>query len=126
MQLKLPVAMAILVAVATPAVAQNVENGEQIFRKCRACHQVGDGAKNFVGPVLNNIMNRPAGSVEGYNYSAANKEAGQKGLVWTEENLFRYLENPAVFMPKTKMAFAGLKDDADRRDLIAYLKSQSK
>jgi cytochrome c len=126
MQLKHAVAVALFVGIATPAAAQNAENGEQVFRKCRACHQVGEGAKNVVGPILNNIVNRPAGTIEGYNYSQANKEAGQKGLVWTEENLFKYLENPAAFMPKTKMAFAGIKDESDRKDLIAYLKTQSK
>lgn len=126
MWLKALVATAALLAVASPAAAQNVENGEQVFKKCRACHQVGDNAKNVVGPVLNNIINRPAGAVEGFNYSQANKDAGKGGLVWTEENMFKYLENPAAFMPKTKMAFVGLKDEADRKDVIAYLKKFSK
>lgn len=119
------VGLAFLVAVVSPAAAQNAENGEQVFRKCRACHQIGEGAKNTVGPQLNNIIGRPAGSVEGFNYSQANKEAGQNGLVWTEENLFKYLENPRAFMPKTKMAFAGLREEADRKDVIAYLKKFS-
>jgi Cytochrome c2 len=63
----------------------------------------------MVGPQLNGIIGRPAGAVEGFNYSQANKKAGEEGLVWTEENLFKYLENPREFMPKNKMAFAGLK-----------------
>lgn len=122
---------AILAAVAaitfgTGALAQNAENGADVFKKCRACHQVGDGAKNGVGPLLTGIVGRKAGSVEGFNYSDANKEAGGKGLVWTEEEMFKYLENPAAYMPKNKMAFAGVKDEADRNDLIAYLKTFAK
>mgnify|MGYP005852993349 CR=1 FL=1 len=119
------VGLAFLVAAVSPAAAQDAENGEQVFRKCRACHQVGEGAKNTVGPQLNNVVGRPAGSVEGYNYSKANKEAGAGGLVWTEENLMKYLENPRAFMPKNKMAFAGLRDEQDRKDVIAYLKKFS-
>jgi cytochrome c2 len=108
---------------AAGAAAQDADKGESVFKACRACHQVGEGAKNGVGPVLNGIVGRKAGSIEGFNYSEANKEAGAGGLVWTEEKLFAYLEKPLVFMPKTKMAYAGLKDEVDRKDLIAYLKT---
>lgn len=111
-------------AFAGAASAQDVENGKDVFKKCRACHQVGEGAKNVVGPMLNGIVGRKAGSVEGFNYSEANKEAGAKGLVWTEEELFKYLEAPAKYMPKNKMAFVGLKDEKDRKDVIAFLKAQ--
>ena len=103
--------------------AQDAANGEQVFKACRACHQVGDGAKNAVGPVLNGVVGRKAGTIEGFNYSEANKTAGAGGLVWTEDQLFNYLEKPMAFMPKTKMAYAGLKDEGDRKDLIAYLKT---
>lgn len=113
---------ALLMGATNPAQAQDAENGEQVFRKCRACHQVGDTAKNAVGPLLNGIVGRKAGTIEGFNYSAANKEAGANGLLWTEDVLFKYLESPAAFMPKNKMAFAGLRDDAERKDVIAYLK----
>lgn len=119
------IGLAFLLAALSPAAAQDAENGEQVFRKCRACHQVGEGAKNTVGPQLNNIIGRPAGSVEGFNYSKANKEAGAGGLVWTEENLMEYLENPRKFMPRNKMAFAGLRDEQDRKDVIAFLKKYS-
>jgi cytochrome c len=105
-----------------PVLAQDAANGEDVFKKCRTCHQVGNAAKNSVGPILNGIIGRPAGTIEGFSYSPANKEAGSKGLVWSEENLFKYLENPAAFMPKTKMIFAGIKDGQDRKDVIAYLK----
>ena len=108
---------------AAPSMAQDVENGQSLYRQCRACHQVGAGAKNLVGPQLNGIVGRKAGTVDGFNYSEANKKAGADGLVWNEANLLKYLENPLQFMPGTKMAYAGLKDEADRKDVIAYLKS---
>lgn len=105
------------------AAAQDAGNGEQIFRQCRACHQIGEGAKNIVGPQLNGLIGRRVGSVEGFNYSKANKEFGDKGQVWSEEELMKYLAAPLTYMRGTKMAYAGLKDEAARRDLIAYLKS---
>ena len=105
------------------ASAQDVENGQSVYRQCRACHQIGAGAKNLVGPQLNAVIGRKAGTVEGFNYSEANKAAGTKGMVWDEATLMQYLENPLQFMPGTKMAYAGLKDEADRKDVIAYLKS---
>lgn len=111
---------------ATSAMAQDAENGQDLFRQCRACHQIGSGAKNLVGPHLNGIVGRKAGSVDGFNYSEANKKAGAGGLVWDEASLIKYLENPLGFMPGTKMAYAGLKDDGDRKDLIAYLAKSAK
>jgi len=115
-------------ALAGAAAAQegNAEEGAEVFKKCRACHDVGPAAKNKVGPLLNDIIGRKAGTIEGFAYSDANKAAGAKGLVWTEEVMFKYLENPLTFMPATKMAFAGLKDAQDRKDVIAYLKAAGK
>lgn len=110
----------------TAAFSQDAENGQNVYRQCRACHQIGANAKNLVGPQLNGIVGRKAGTIEGFNYSEANKAAGAKGLVWTEDVLLKYLANPLTFMPGTKMAYAGLKDEADRKDVIAYLKSASK
>jgi cytochrome c len=115
-----------LAPVRAPAQGGNAADGAEVFKKCRACHDVGPAAKNKVGPVLNGIIGRQAGTIEGFNYSPAKEEAGKKGLLWTEEVLFKYLEAPLSFMPGTKMAFAGLKDEQDRRDLIAYLKQFSK
>src|SRR6516162_3481361 len=111
-----------------PTAAQegNAEEGAEVFKKCRACHDVGPEAKNKVGPVLNDIVGRKAGTIEGFPYSDANKSAGGQDLVWTEDALFKYLENPLSFMPGTKMAFAGLKDPQDRKDIIAYLKKYTK
>jgi len=115
-----------LVPVGAPAQEGNAEEGAEVYKKCRACHDVGPEAKNKVGPLLNGIIGRQAGTIEGYNYSEANKQAGAKGLVWTEEVMTKYLEAPLSFMPGTKMAFAGLKDGQDRKDVIAYLKKFSK
>lgn len=113
-------------AFAPMALAQDAENGEQVFRQCRACHQVGPDAKNLVGPKLTGIIGRKAGTVEGFNYSQANKDSGTKGLVWTDDKLLAYLENPLTFMPGTKMAYAGLKDETARKDVIAYLAKAGK
>lgn len=100
----------------------NADAGEDVFKKCHACHDVGPEAKSKVGPVLNGIVGRKVGSMPGFSYSDANKGVGEKGAVWSEEELFKYLENPLAYMPKTKMIFAGLKDEQDRRDVIEYLK----
>jgi cytochrome c len=123
----LVLALAMVGTFAHPSYAQdgNPEEGAEVFKKCRACHDVGPTAKNKVGPLLNGIIGRQAGTIEGFEYSAANREAGGKGLTWSEDVLFKYLENPLTFMPGTKMAFAGLKDPQDRKDLIAYLRSFS-
>ncbi len=110
-------------ASAAPAQEGSAEAGADVFKKCRACHDVGPAAKNKVGPLLNGIIGRAAGTIEGFSYSEANKKAGAGGLVWTEEVIFKYLEAPLSFMPGTKMAFAGIKDAQDRKDLIAYLKT---
>jgi cytochrome c len=97
--------------------------GENSFKKCKICHQIGEGAKNQVGPELNGVIGRKAGSVEGFAYSPAMKEAGEKGLTWTEENINKYIENPKEFVPKNKMAFVGIKQEGERADIIAYLKN---
>lgn len=95
--------------------------GEQVFAQCRACHVVEQGV-NRIGPSLYNIVGRPAGSVEGYNYTPANANSG---ITWSEEKLFQYLENPHRVIPGTKMAFAGLPDPQDRANVIAFLETQS-
>jgi cytochrome c len=118
----LALALAMAGLAGTAAAQQgNAEAGEDVFKKCRACHDVGEGARNKVGPQLNGIIGRKSGTVEGFAYSDPNKEAGAKGLVWTTDEMFKYLENPQAYMPKNRMAFAGLKDEQDRRDVIAYL-----
>lgn len=119
--------LAIFIAVAacvTPAWAQDDHKGEQVFRPCRACHAIGPGAKNKSGPELNGIVGRKAASVPGFIYSDAMKQAAAKGLVWTESNLTQYLESPDTFLPNGVMPFAGIKNEADLKDLIAFLKKQ--
>lgn len=106
------------VAAAPDAAAQNATDGARVFKQCIACHAVGPGAKNKVGPELNGLFGRHSGSVAGFSYSEANK---QSGIVW-DEALFRdYIRNPRSKIPGTKMVFAGLKDEQQITDLIAYL-----
>ncbi len=109
---------AVLVGLAVPVKAQDVAAGEKDFVVCRACHQIGPGAKIAVGPVLNGIVGRKAGTYPGYTYSPANKDSG---IVWSPEELDKYLTNPQAVVPRTKMIYPGLKDDQKRRDVIAYL-----
>jgi cytochrome c len=104
---------------ATSAFAQDAENGADVFKKCRACHQIGPGAKNSIGPILNGLFGRKAGSVEGFNYSDANKNSG---VTWDEATFTKYIKDPRAFMPGNRMAFPGIKDDLDIKDLIAFLK----
>lgn len=112
-------------AAAAPAVAGDAAHGEQVFRRCAACHRVGEGAGNAAGPQLNDLLGRTAGTAEGYNYSKAMKDAGAGGLVWNEETLDAFLTDPRGMVKGTKMMFPGLKKDADRDDIISYLKTFS-
>ncbi|MFN3287100.1 MAG: c-type cytochrome [Sphingomonadaceae bacterium] len=118
-----------LAALAAPAAAQQLKignltgdpaRGQAAFAPCRACHVTQPGV-NRVGPSLHGIIGRRAGTVPGFNYSAANKNSG---VTWTPQVMFTYLENPRKFMPGTKMAYAGLKDPQKRADLIAWLATQ--
>ena len=115
-----------LAAGAAYAADGDPKEGEEVFKACRACHQVGPTAKNALGPILNGILGRKAGTIEGFNYSPANLKAGEDGWVWSEANLTKYLENPRTAMPGNRMAFAGVTDERDRLDLVAYLKSLAK
>ena len=101
------------------AQAQDASAGEKVFLKCRACHQTGETAKNAVGPVLNGLIGRKSGTVEGYNYSDANKNSG---LTWDEATFKEYIKNPKAKIPGTKMIFVGLPNDKEIEDVLAYLK----
>jgi cytochrome c len=105
---------------AAPARAQDAAAGEKDFIVCRACHQIGPTAKNMVGPVLNGVVGRKAGTYPGYNYSDANKNSG---LTWDEATLTTYLANPQQVVKGTKMIFPGVKDPQKVQDIIAFLKS---
>mgnify|MGYP006176718651 CR=1 FL=1 len=85
----------------------------------RACHAVGEGAKNKVGPVLNGLDGRKSGTVEGYNYSDANKNSG---ITWSKQTFLDYIKDPKAKMPGTKMVFNGVKQAPQLADLVAYLK----
>jgi len=93
--------------------------GASTFKICKACHQIGETAKNFVGPELNGLVGRKAGTVPGYTYSDANKNSG---ITWDEATLTKYLHNPKEVVPGTKMVFPGLPKDEDVANVIAYLK----
>lgn len=102
-----------------------VAEGEKVFKKCKACHQVGDGAKNKSGPHLNGVMGRAMASSEGFNYSATLAEMGAGGAVWDEASLAEFLANPKGYVSGTKMSFAGLKKEGDIKAVTEYLKSFS-
>ncbi|WP_118133506.1 cytochrome c family protein [Oceanicella sp. SM1341] len=113
---------ATLLALATPAFADgDPAKGEKVFRKCQACHAVGEGATNKVGPELNGIVGRAAGALEDFKYSSAMEEAAAGGLVWTPEHIAEFLEKPRDFVKGTKMTFAGLRKEEERADVVAYL-----
>jgi cytochrome c len=114
-------AAGLLVAMSAAAMADDVEAGKKVFNKCKVCHSLAPG-ENKIGPSLAGVIGRPAGSVEGFKYSDAMKNSG---ITWNEETLDKYLADPKGFIPGNKMAFAGLKKEEDRKNVIAYLKSAS-
>ncbi|MDQ0504495.1 c-type cytochrome [Xanthobacter agilis] len=108
-------------AVAATAEAGDPAKGETVFKKCMACHAIGPGAKTKVGPPLNGIVGAKWAHFEGYPYSEDIKAGAAAGKVWDLATLDNYVTNPKVLAPKGKMAFPGLKDAADRANLIAFL-----
>ncbi len=101
------------------AAAQDLAAGEQSFRKCLPCHSVGEDARHKIGPLLNGLEGRKSGTIDGYNYSEANKKAE---IVWGEDSFKDYIQNPLARVPGTKMAFGGIKNDPEIANLWAYLK----
>ncbi|MEX3007841.1 c-type cytochrome [Hoeflea sp. TYP-13] len=115
---------ALIAGLAGPAFADgDVAKGEKVFKKCKACHAVGDGAKNKVGPHLNGIVDNTIGSVEDFKYSKIFLEKKDEGFVWTVEEIDAYLTKPKKYLPGNKMSFAGLKKEKDRQNVIAYLQT---
>lgn len=124
----LAVVAATLASATLPAAAEDIgdaDRGKKIFKKCKSCHQVGEGAKNRVGPHLNGVFGRAAGTVEDFRYSDDMAREGAGGLIWTLETMDTFLENPKSLVSKTRMSFRGLKKERDRRDVLAYLRQFS-
>ena len=118
MMLRAMIAAVALCASVAPAMAADPAAGEKAYAVCKACHRVGEGAKNTVGPTLNGVVGRPAASVEGFAYSEPMKKSG---ITWDEAALTEYLKNPKAKVPGTKMAFAGIKNEKEINDLWAYI-----
>jgi cytochrome c len=125
--MKKPILSALVVVIssiaASGAWAQDAAAGKTSFNKCMACHAVGEGAKNKVGPVLNGLDGRKSGTVEGYSYSDANKNSG---ITWNKEQFLDYIKDPKGKIPNTKMVFAGIKNEKEAGDLWAFLAQHDK
>jgi cytochrome c len=114
-------AIALMATASLPAQAQDAAAGQRVFNQCRACHSVEGSGRNGVGPNLHGIVGRRAASVEGFRFSANMRQLGEGGLTWTPETLQRYLINPKDLVPQGSMAFAGLRNEQQRNDIVAYL-----
>ena len=112
------IAVLAFAAHAATAHAQSIDAGENSFKKCVVCHSIGEGATNKVGPALNGLAGRRAGTIEGYSYTDANKNAG---IVWSEATFKEYIQDPRARIPGTKMFFPGVKNEKEIADLWAYL-----
>ena len=119
---KLVLAIAMVAAMPVAASAGDAEAGKAVFGKCKACHQTGPGAKNAVGPHLDGVIGRKAGTAEGFTYSEAMKASG---LTWDEATFKEYITDPKKKVPGNKMVFMGVADETDRDNLFAYLSSQT-
>jgi cytochrome c len=119
--LVLATATALMSGAALASSDGDAAKGKKVFNKCKACHSLKAG-KNKIGPSLNGIIGRPAATAKGFKYSKAMKASG---LTWDEETLKKFLTKPKKFVPGTKMAFAGLKKEKQRDNVIAYLREKA-
>ena len=117
------IAIVALASSAGAAVAGDIAAGEKTFKKCMACHSIGEAAKNGIGPIQNGLKGRKSGSVPGYSYSDANKNSG---IVWDEATFKEYIKDPKAKIPGTKMVFAGIKNEKEANDLWAFLAQYDK
>ncbi len=108
---------------ASAALAQDAAAGKTSFNKCMACHSIGDGAKNKVGPELNGLDGRKSGTAPDYSYSDANKNSG---ITWNKDQFLEYIKDPKAKIPGTKMIFAGIKNEKEANDLWAYISQYDK
>lgn len=124
MRISTAIAATLLMLPAAGAFAQgDADAGQRVFNQCRACHTINEGGRNGVGPNLHGVVDRAAGTREGFRYSANLREqATTAGLVWNEATLGRYLTNPKDVLPQGSMAFAGLRQPQQVADVIAYLR----
>ena len=120
------IALALLaVLVATGARGADAQRGKALYQECKRCHQAGRGAKHRIGPHLNDVFGRRAGSLANFRYSPAMKKAGAGGLVWTEKTLDAFVANPRKVVPRSRMSYAGMPATGDRTDLLAWLRTLS-
>jgi cytochrome c len=103
---------------AAPYNEASYDAGRRVFAQCRSCHTIDEGAGNRVGPNLHGVFGREVGTAEGFTYSQPVQAAD---FVWDADHLDHWLQNPQTFLPGNRMAFAGVRDETQRRDLIAYL-----
>ena len=120
--LSLSVAVAVLCTAAAADDFGDAAAGEEVYKECKTCHQIGEGAKHRIGPHLNGIFGRQAASHDGFRYSKALARVGAGGLEWHADTLNAFLENPRAMASGTRMSFKGLKDPEDRKNVIAYLR----
>ncbi len=113
------------VLVATGARGADAQRGNALYQECKRCHQAGSGAKHRIGPHLNDLFGRRAGSLRDFLYSSAMKKAGAGGLIWTEATLDTFLANPRAMVPHSRMSYAGMAAGGDRADLLAWLRALS-
>lgn len=115
------IAVGVIALAPVVAAAADAERGKKLFAQCKRCHQIGEGAENRIGPHLNDIIGRAAGSFENYMYSPAMRAVGRNGIIWDEATLDTFLAEPYAMVPRTSMTYAGMKDPARRTDIIAWL-----
>jgi len=119
-------ALAITILAAAPAVGAQAPAGPRLFQRCYACHSLDPAERGLSGPNLRGLFGRRAGTLEGFDYSPALREAGARGLLWSEETLDRFLEDPEEFIPGARMGGVRLREPAERRALIQWLKEAAR